>query len=384
MNKITTQFPFFQNNPGIAYLDSAATTQKPCYVIDKVNQYLIKTSNPGRNGFGLSSQVQSEIEEIRCKVVVFLGIELRNFAFCRGATHAMNTIVRSLASHILEDGDEILLCQDDHKATILPWTNLAILLGQFNINIKIVSYKTDPFCGLIDVEDLLAKINCHTKFVIMTHAHNIFGVVNDIQSITKKLPKDVITVLDIAQSIGHIDVDLAKIGVDLAVFSGHKMFALESIGGLFASNKVKPWFKQSDFGGGAHILSFPHILEVGTQNTVGIISLGAAIDFIEKIGLQNIQPHCKELVMQLYNQLQALNNIDFLPGIAFDKGLCSTGIICFESSLDLDFLQYQLDKSHINIRIGKHCTQNTLDSVRVSFHIYNQSQDIQRLMKVLN
>lgn len=305
--QIRNYFPFFKNNPNIIYLDSAATSQKPQIVIDEVSKYLTKTANPGRNSFGLSLQTQDLIENIREKVANFFGAKTQNMAFTSGTTDGMNIIIQSLAENILKDGDEILICNQDHKATILPWLNLVLELEKTGIKVHLKNYKLDPFTGLIDIKDLQSQITDKTKFVILTHAHNVFGVVNPILEVTKTLSQKIITVLDMAQTAGHIPVDFNNVNVDLAVFSGHKMFSLEGIGGLLVSDKVKNNFKQIKFRGGVETNKFPDILEVGTKNTTGIISLGAAVDFIQNIGITNIQKQTEFLTQDLLQKLQKFN-----------------------------------------------------------------------------
>ena len=384
MLDIQSQFPFFKNNTDITYLDSAATSQKPFLVINQVNQYLSKVANPGRNGYGVSYDLNIQIELTRKKIANFLGTKSNNIAFTKGATDGINIITRSLATSVLQGGGEVLLCSDDHKATILPWINLQKNLETQGVNIKIINYKTDPFTGLINAKDLLSKINIRTKFVVLTHAHNVFGVVNNIKSIITHIPNHVITVLDVAQTVGHTKVNFEELGVDLAVFSGHKMFSLEGIGGLYASNRVNNLFSQTSFGGGVEIDTFPYILEVGTKNTIGIISLGAAVDFVNDIGIDNIKSETQNLTSELLSKLQNIKGLSFLAGIAFDQKLESTGIVSFASNSDQDRIIYELNENKINIRIGKHCTQRDTDSIRVSLHAYNNSKCIDRLVSTLS
>jgi cysteine desulfurase/selenocysteine lyase len=178
--QIRDHFPFFRQNPDIIYLDSAATSQKPQIVVDEVAKYLTKTANPGRSSFGLSLEIQNLIEEARGKIATFFGAKSEKLAFTTGTTDGMNIIAQSLAKNILEEGDEILICNQDHKATILPWINLVSELKVKSKKVHIKNYTLDPFTGLIDQKDLQNKITEKTKFVVLTHAHNVFGVVNPI------------------------------------------------------------------------------------------------------------------------------------------------------------------------------------------------------------
>jgi cysteine desulfurase/selenocysteine lyase len=382
--QIRDYFTFFQNNPNIVYLDSAATSQKPQIVVDEVSKYLIKTANPGRSSFGLSLEIQYLIEEARGKIATFFGAKNENLAFTTGATDGMNIITQSLAKNILKDDDEILICNQDHKATVLPWVNLVKELGVINKKIQIKNYNLDPFTGLIDIKNLQNQISEKTKLVILTHSHNVFGVVNPILEITKNLPSRIITVLDMAQTVGHIPINFKNLNVDLAVFSGHKMFSSDAIGGLLAGDKVKNSFKQIKFGGGVETKTFPDILEVGTKNTVSIISLGASVDFIQKIGIVNIQKQVDFLTKYLLQKLQKIDNLEFMPGVAFNSKLENTGIISFKPLFETEKLECLLAKNNINLRIGQHCAQELPDSVRVSLHAYNNLEDMDFLIQLLN
>jgi cysteine desulfurase / selenocysteine lyase len=329
-------------------------------------------------------QTQGLIENIREKVANFFGAKTQNLAFTSGTTDGMNIIIQSLAKNVLENGDEILICNQDHKATILPWINLVLELEKMGRKIQTKSCKLDPFTGLIDQKNLQSQITEKTKFVILTHSHNVFGVVNPILEITKTLPQKIITVLDMAQTAGHIPVDFENLNVDLAVFSGHKMFSLEGIGGLLVSDKVKNNFKQIKFGGGVETKNFPDILEVGTKNTAGIISLGAAADFIQNIGIENMQKQVEFLTKYLLQKLQKINNLEFMPGLGFNSRLENTGIISFKPCFEIEKLEHLLAENQINLRIGKHCTEELPNSVRVSLHAYNNLEDIDFLIKTLD
>jgi cysteine desulfurase / selenocysteine lyase len=381
--QIRNFFPFFQNNPDIIYLDSAATSQKPQIVIDEVTKYLTKTANPGRSNFGLSLQTQDLIENIREKVATFFGAKTENLAFTTGVTDGINSIVQSLAKNILETDDEILICLQDHKATILPWLNLVKKLEKTGKKIHIKNYGLDPFSGLIDIKKLQNQVTQKTKFVILTHSHNVLGAINPISQITKILPKNIVTVLDMAQTAGHIPVNFENLNVDLAVFSGHKMFSLEGVGGLFASHKIRNNFEQIKFGGGTESQTFPDILEIGTKNTVSIISLGTAVDFIQNIGIANIQKQTEFLTQELLEKLKKFDNIEFMSGVAFNSKLENTGIISFKPSFEIEKLEFLSQENHINLRIGKHCTQELPDSVRVGLHAYNNLEDIDFLIKTI-
>jgi cysteine desulfurase/selenocysteine lyase len=188
-----------------------------------------------------------------------------------------------------------------------------------------------------------------------------------------------------AQTVGHLDVDLEKIGVDVGVFSGHKMFALESVGCLYINHRLHSLIQQVDFGGGMQSNQFPYSFELGTKNTVGILSLKAAVEFINKAGIENISTHINELSQYLLKAMNRIKHtIEFEPGIAYDKNLNNTGILAFNLiDHEQSKVNFYLAKGNINIRNGDHC-RNQDPSLRISLHCYNSFSDIDKLISVLD
>ena len=376
-------FPFFQNNPELIYLDSAATSQKPKCVIEGVKKYLESVANPGRSDFGLSLEIENKIEYARDTISTFFGSNQSCFAFTKGATDGMNIICQSFAPDLLNNLDEIMICDQDHKSTILPWINLVDTLNSSGKKVTLIKYKLDPFTGLIDQKDLLSKVSSKTKFIILTHSHNIYGMINPIKTICDKLPMQIIKILDSAQTVGHTRVNIKDLNVDAIIFSGHKVFALEGIGGLIVSQRIKEKFKQINFGGGINQLVFPNILEVGTKNTTAIISLLEAVNFLELVGVENIENNTKNLVDYLIYKLSDLDEVEFLAGAAYDSNTGNTGIVSFQIKKPYDELKYLFSQNNINLRLGNHCTNINIDSIRVSLHCYNNFQDIDKLIEIL-
>lgn len=380
MQDFRSQFQFTQECNKI-FLDSAATTQKPKIVLNRINDYLQFIANPGRNPFGKSQNIFNQIQDARKTISDFFNTKENNLAFTAGVTDGMNKLALSLGSYFKDQDSEILICNQDHKSTTLPWVELA----KKNPNIKIHKYNLHPFTGEIDEKDLLSKITSNTKLIVFTHSHNIFGVVNNIKSIVQKIPKNILTVLDSAQTVSHIKVDFKSLGVDYLLFSGHKLFALEGSGALISSQKGQKHLKQVFHGGGVEDLNYPNIFEVGTPNTAGILSMQSAIEFIKGYGIQNIHKKVTDLTTYCIQELSKLPGITFTPGVAYNKKSQNTGIISFKIDSELEQIIEVLDHENINIRIGTHCSSdNQFDAtLRVSLHAYNEKQDIDKLIQTL-
>ena len=201
----------------------------------------------------------------------------------------------------------------------------------------------------------------------------------------QKIPKNILTVLDSAQTVSHIKVDFKSLGVDYLLFSGHKLFALEGSGALISSQKGQKYFKQIFHGGGVEDLNYPNIFEVGTPNTAGILSMQSAIEFIKGYGIQNIHKKVTDLTTYCIQELSKLPGITFTPGVAYNKKSQNTGIISFKIDSELEQIIEVLDHENINIRIGTHCSSdNQFDAtLRVSLHAYNEKQDIDKLIQTL-
>ena len=375
-----SNFNYFKNNKSI-YLDSAATTQKPKQVIDSISMYLNNCANPGRTPFGRSNEINLEIEDSRNKIASYFNTQSNNLAFTSGVTDGMNILSQSLLSYIIDSEAEILVCESDHKSTILPW----IELSKKHKNIKIKYYNLQPFTGLIDEKDLIDKITPKTKIIVLTHAHNVFGIVNDVNSITSKIPSSIITILDSAQTASHIKVDFKTLGIDFLLFSGHKMFALEKTGGILSTQRGQGILTKIHHGGGNEESTYPHILEVGTQNTSGIISMKTAIEIIETYGISNLHENVKELTKYCIDKLSSIPKIKFTPGPAYNNHSNNTGIISFEIEADLFEIGTLIDSQNINIRLGKHCSSdiNFKDTLRISIHAYNNKEDIDKIVNIL-
>lgn len=396
-NEIKKEFEIFDNS-NVIYLDSSSTTQMPKSVIKSVNEYYTKyCANASRGSYKWANIVNKKVYEVRKQVASFINANSSSeIIFTSGATHSSNMIAYSWGLYNLKDGDEILICFSDHKSTLLPWLNIQNILKRMNINIKLVPILIDVEGDYIE-EDLFSKITSKTRLVVLTHIHNVYGIEMDIEKISNKVKSirnDILISLDASQSVGHIKVDVQKLKVDFLFFSGHKMFADTGIGILWVKDNVIKTLKPFMPGGGYELDSLDEIvnynnmyeyLESGSQNISGIISLGSAIEFINKINIENIEEYILQLTRYAFKKLKDIKGIEFLKGIAKCKCAIGYGIISFKiQGYSIADIEDTLITNNIYIRAGNHCTtKNIDDSIRISLHIYNTAEDIDILVNVL-
>ncbi len=391
MEELRKDFPILNSN--IVYLDSAATSQKPKQVIDEINKYYLEyCSNIGRGNYDWARKANKKVEETRKKVAKFINAKENEIIFTSGATDSSNLIAYSYMLNNLQNNDEIMLCKEDHKSTILPWMNLINILNKFKINIIEKEILIDVEGDYLE-DDLISKINEKTKVVVLSHIHNVYGLEMEIEEIIPRIriknPNCKI-VLDCSQSVGHINIDVKKLDVDFAYFSGHKMFAETGIGVCYIKSKNIKEMKAYKVGGGTEKEGIStnkasEVLEAGTQNISGIISLGSAIDYINKIGIEDIEKYMLYLTRYLYEQLKLIPNIEFSKGIDKRSCILGYGIITFKiEGIASSELGEILSDYGIYVRTGDFCKSNKSDdSIRVSLHVYNNKEDIDKLIKII-
>ena len=292
-NEIIKDFPLLQNRK-IAYLDSGATTQKPIQVIDVVdNFYENNNANPHRGAYSLSIEATEEYENTRTKIAKFINAKHREeIIFSKNATESLNLIAYSYGLDNLKKDDEIVLSIMEHHSNLVPWQKVSKTTGA-KLNYM---YINDEF-ELSD-EEIENKITDKTKIVGITHVSNVLGTINNVEKIIKYAhKKGAIVVIDASQSIPHMKIDVQKMNADFLVFSGHKMLAPLGIGVLYGKrellNKMNPFLMGGDmieyvYEQDTTFAPLPNKFEAGTQNVEGVVGLGAAIDYIEKIGYDNI------------------------------------------------------------------------------------------------
>ena len=389
MNK--EDFPILLNNKNLVYLDSSATSLKPKQVIDEINNYYnFYTANLHRGDYDNAITVNKKVEETRVLVKEFLNAKEENeIIFTSGTTESLNMIVFSFMKYNLKENDEVLLTKTEHASNVLPWL---VLEREIGIKVKYIPLKENL---TIDYEKLEEIINDNTKVISIAHITNTIGDIREINKIRDIINnKNIYFVVDGAQSAGHIKVDVEESNIDFYAFSGHKMYADTGVGVLYAKKELLEKMKPFKYGGGMNdtytieeysLKQVPYKFDAGTVNISGILSLRAAIIYINSIGIENITNYISNLSNFLYENLKNIKNIKIY------NDNFHTGIMIF--NIDKVFsqdLSVFLNKYNICVRSGNHCSKLLKDFIltsntcRVSLNIYNTKEDILKLVEVLN
>lgn len=393
VNEIRKDFPIFKNRD-IAYLDNGATTQKPQYVIDKVSEYYETcNANPHRGAYGLSIEATALYEEARLKVAKFINAKsAEEIIFSKNASESLNLVAYSYGLDNLKQGDEVVLSIMEHHSNLVPWQMVTKKTGS---TLKYM-YIDDKF--ELTREEIESKITDKTKIVAITHVSNVLGTINDIKHIIKYAHKKGAKVLlDASQSIPHMKIDVRDLDADFLVFSGHKMLAPLGIGVLYGKkeilNKMTPFLMGGDmieyvYEQDTTFAPLPNKFEAGTQNVGGVVGLGAAIDYLNKIGYDEIERVEKEVVNYA---LDELSKLDFLTLYVTPNRENHSAVISFNiKGVHPHDVASILDSENVCVRSGNHCAQPLLRSLgidstcRASFYFYNTKEDVDRLVKALN
>lgn len=394
VEKIRKDFPILDqivNDEPLVYLDNAATTQKPKAVLEAVNRYYQEdNANVHRGVHTLAERATASYEAARETVRRFINASsTKEVLFTRGTTTGLNWIGR-FAEEILEEGDEVLISIMEHHSNILPWQEACRKTGA-----KLVyAYLKD---GGLDLEDFREKLTDRTKFVSITHASNVLGVINPIQELAQLAhEKDAIMVVDGAQSVPHMKIDVQKLDADFFVFSGHKMAGPTGIGVLYGKEHYLNQMSPVEFGGemidfvyeqSATWKELPWKFEAGTPNMAGAIGLAAAIDYLEAIGMDAIEHHEQELIAYVFPKLQAIEGLKIYGSQDLAK---RSGVISFNlGNLHPHDLATALDYEGVAVRAGHHCAQPLIQylevpaTARASFYLYNTKEDCDKLVEAL-
>lgn len=388
VQNIRKQFPILSesvNGKPLIYLDNGATSQKPIEVLDCLQKYYTEiNANVHRGIHTLSQLATEEMEVARRKVQKFVNAKNDyEIIFTKGTTEALNLIAHSITSQIKEN-DEILISYLEHHSNIVPWQMLCERTGA---KLRVIPIDEEGILQLQNLDDLLSE---KTKIVSINQVSNALGIINPIEEIIAKTRQNssALIIIDGAQSAPHFKIDVQKLDCDFFVFSGHKMYAPMGTGILYGKEDVLR--KIQPFHGGGEMIAtcsfekttyadLPFKFEAGTPNVGGNIALGAAIDFIERIGHQAIQQHENELLQYAQKKLLEIDGLRIYGEKANRTSVVSFNLDGVGIASDVGMI---LDKLGIAVRTGHHCTQPIMDffnvagTVRASFAMYNTLEEI--------
>ena len=385
-----SDFPMLDQN--IIYFDNGATTFKPKKVIDSINEYYTNYSaNAHRGDYDISYKVDLKYEDVRDKVKDFINAnEKEEIIFTSGTTMGLNLVASSFFMKYLEAGDEVVITKTEHASNVLPWFNLAKKIG---IVIKYIDLDSDYH---VTVENFKKIITSKTKVVSLAFITNVIGDKRPIKEITKIAHENnIFVVVDAAQAIAHTKVDVKDLDVDFLAFSAHKMYGPTGVGVLYGKKELLEEADSYMLGGGMNesfdnenevlLKSLPYKFEAGTQNIAGVIGLGAAIDYINEIGIENIKVYETKLREYLINKLEKISFIDII-NLEADGAIVSFNI----DKIFSQDIAYYLNKYNVCVRAGNHCAKlvknvtGVTNSVRISLAFYNTEEEIDEVVELLS
>ena len=387
------------NDNPLIYFDNAATTQKPRQVIDAVNDfYENHNGNVHRAVHTLALEATELYEKAREKTAQFLNTkEPSELIFVRGTTEAINLVAYSWGLSNLGKDDEVLISLMEHHSNIVPWEITSKLKG---FTVKFANVNAD---GSLDYEDFENKISKKTKIVCLSHVSNVTGIINDVKRITKVAHENgALMLIDGAQSVPHLPIDVQDLEADFLAFSGHKMLGPTGIGGLYGKKNLLE--KMPPFQGGGEMIrevayiqsegcsvswnELPWKFEAGTPNISGAIGLAEAVKYLEALGMDNVLSHEKALTKHAIERMQECNKVTLHGSLDLSK---KCGIIPFSvKALSSHDVALFCDNYGVMMRSGFHCAQPLHQQVlklqstdRISFYIYNTEEEIDRFAKIL-
>lgn len=391
---IRNDFPILKqkiHGKDLIYFDNAATTQKPQVVIDALTSFYTNiNSNIHRGVHYLSQQSTDAYEEARKKVQKFLNTaHSHEVIFTRGTTEGVNLVAYSFGETFIAEGDEIIVSAMEHHSNLVPWQMLA---ERKKCKLRFIPFNID---GVLDMNVYHSLFTEKTRLVAVTYASNSLGTINPVSDIIAHAHKHNVPVLiDAAQAVQHIPIDVQKLDCDFLVFSGHKIYGPVGIGALYGKEKylnaMVPWE-----GGGDMIKTvslekvqyneLPFKFEAGTTNFADAVALGVALDYVQNIGIENIAAHENSLTQQLLSGLKSFNNLTVYGNAPHRVGSVSF-LLNGVHALDVGLI---LDKQGIAIRTGTHCTEPIMNyykiegTARASFGLYNTATEVDTFLNAL-
>ena len=391
--EIKKDFPLLLKRD-IAYLDSGATSQRPIQVIKAIEEFYEKeNANPHRGSYELSVEATEEYENTRAKIAKFFNAKhTEEVIFSKNATESLNLIAYSYGMDNLKKDDEVVISIMEHHSNLVPWQKITKATGS-KLKYMYINKNFE-----ISDEEIENKITDKTKIVGITHVSNVLGTINNVKKIIECAhKKGAIVIVDASQSIPHMKIDVQDLDADFLVFSGHKMLAPLGVGVLYGKNEILD--KMTPFLMGGEMIEYvyeqettfaplPYKFEAGTQNVEGVVGLGAAIDYIEKIGYNQIQELEDEIVSYAK---QELSKLDYLTLYITPNSKNHSSVISFNiKGVHPHDVASILDSEGVCIRSGNHCAQPLMrfldidSTCRASFYFYNTKEDVDRLVHALN
>ncbi|WP_373110138.1 cysteine desulfurase [Streptococcus anginosus] len=379
------------NDEPLVYLDNAATTQKPTQVLEAIAAYYAKdNANVHRGVHTLAERATAAYEAARERVRSFIhAASTKEVLFTRGTTTGLNWVAR-YAESVLQPGDEVLISVMEHHSNTIPWQEACKKTGAR----LIYAYLKD---GMLDLADFRSKLTEKTRFVALAHVSNVLGVVNPIKEIAELVHQaNALLVVDGAQSVPHMKIDVQDLDVDFFAFSGHKMLGPTGIGVLYGKEELLEQMSPVEFGG--EMIDFvyeqeatwkelPWKFEAGTPNIAGAIGLAVAIDYLDKIGMETVYQYEQELIAYVFPKLQAVEGLTIYGSEDLTQ---RSGVISFNlAGLHPHDVATALDYEGVAVRAGHHCAQPLLSylgvaaTVRASFYLYNTKADCDKLVEAL-
>ena len=384
-----SDFPLLAASPRLIYLDSAATTQKPRAVLDAIRDfYENDNANPHRGAYALSVRATQRYRDARARVATFLGVSDADcLVFTRGTTESLNLVAASWGRANIRAGDEIVVTGAEHHANFVPWQQVAIEMGA---RFRICELDAD---GAVDLDRLRAMVGRRTKVVAFAHVSNVLGTIAPVREIVELAHGvEAIAVCDGAQAAPHLTVRFDASGVDFFAASGHKMLGPMGIGVLAGRRELLD--AMPPFLTGGDMIEFvedehstwnrlPHKFEAGTPNAAGAVGMAAAVDVLERVGMDAVRAHERGLVASAYRRLSAIEGVRIYgPGPEDRSGVLSFNV----GDVHPHDLATILDSHHVCIRAGHHCAQPLMRrlgvsaTARASFYVYNDDADIDALV----
>lgn len=382
-------FPMLRDD--LIYFDNGATTQKPIEVINKITDYYTKfCANAHRGDYDISLKVDVEYEDARDIVQKFINAKERSeIIFTSGTTESLNMVANGFFKNILEENDEILITKSEHASNVLPWFRLSHEIG---CQVNYIELDDHHY---VTLDNVIKAITPNTKIISLAQITNVIGDIRPIKQICEYAHEhNIFVIVDAAQSAPHIKIDVQSLDCDFLAFSGHKMCGPTGIGVLYGKKQLLNELEPQNLGGGmnesfdsvedVYFKELPTRLEAGTQNIEGVIGLGAAINYIENIGMDKIHEHELNLRRYMIDKLLSIPHIDLI-NIESDSGIIAFNV---EGIFAQDVACY-LNKYNVCIRAGNHCAKilkneiGVKNTCRISLYFYNTYEEIDKVVDLL-